>query len=509
MEIKGNRNKNNYRIKIVVLLFAIFLLLILNIMLSKISKTKPNDTELNYDNLTNVRQVVEYYKCTYISEEQSKEDGFYLDVYLDFSKLPYDENDNSNEEFYNNIINDVAKVINYRNYKMIDIKNNITIKVTCKNRNVYNFLINDIEDYFIYMDSQISMKSFKEFKTIDLNITSELLQSVINDGWDNRYNFGIRDSIYEDYYIYFKQGIKVRTIQDKIYNIVFDNNYSGNVVNNLFPGISFDSIEASLGNPTFEDKDNNVIGYKSNDIYVFFSNNEISVYRNSNDNSDDFFKLADEFINEEIDLLEFMNKLTYLWPDYSKYEYSSDSVYLSYPLKGIEIKINYDDINGILVYNNIKSSMSKIQRYIENTNFVARLQLDAVFESEIKRINNNATEKERSDKYFESLDDEEKKKVGESLKYYYYPEIDNTKSVYKMKFVSQTGNEPNRELNDNISSYMWISNDMFIYSKKGKGIYSYNLVDGRVNRIIEGKDNFVLEKYENGKLYYDGNEIDI
>lgn len=509
MKENENRNEINYKKRIVVLIVAIFILLIISMILSKISKKSSDNQEITYDSLTNVQQVVEYYKCTYISEEESKERNFSLDVYLKFCKPLYDEEDNSNEEFYNNIINDIAKVINYKSYIMRDRENDITIKVTCKNRKVDSFLINDIEDYFIYMDSKISMKNFKEFKTTDFDISSEILQSVINDGWDNRYNFGIRDSIYDDYYVYLNQGIKVRTIQDKIYNIIFDKKYNGNVINNLFPGIELDTVKSILGKPTFEDKENEVIGYKGEGIYVFFSKNEISIYRIINDSTDDFFKLADKFINSELDLLEFMNELTYMWPDYSKYEYSANSVYLSYPLKGIEIKINYDDINGILVYNNIKSSPSKIERYLENTNFVAQLQLDSVFEVEIKRIKNNSTEKVRSDKYQESLEDKEKETMGESLKYYYYPETDNTGSIYKMKFISKSGDEPNRELNDNISSYIWISNDIFIYSKKGKGIYQYNLTDGRASRITEGNDDFVLNKYENGKLYYDKSEIEL
>lgn len=507
MSEKINRNKNNYSIKIVVLIFAIFIMLILNMILSKMNKTPEGNTNLSYDSLSNVKDVIEYYDCTYISENKSTENGFNLDVYLKFSKLPYDQNDNSNEELYNNIINDVAKIINYRNYKLIDEENNITVKVTCKNRKVEIILINDIEDYFIYMDSQISMKQYKEFKTTSFNISSEVLQNVINEGWDKNFYFGQRDSIYNEYYIYFNQGIKARTIQNKIYNIVFDKNYNGNVINNLFPGISLNSVELSLGEPTFKDEEKNVIGYKGDGIYVFFSESEISIYRITDESADDFFKLADEYIDSKIDLLEFMNKLTYMWPDYSKYEYSSTSVYLSYPLKGIEIKINYDDISGILVYNNIKSSLSKIQRYLENTNFVARLQIDSVFEAELNRINENNNEKQYSDEYIESLDEETKSTIGESLKYYFYPETDERNNIYKMKFISQRGTEPNRELNDSISSYLWISNDIFIYSKQGKGIYSYNLEEGRVSRIVEGDNEFSLKEYKNGILYYDNKEI--
>lgn len=507
MSEKINRNRNNYSIKIVVLVFAIFIMLILNMILSRISKTQDNDINLSYDNLSTVKEVIEYYKCTYISENKSTENGFSLDIYLKFSKLPYDENDNSNEEFYNNIINDIAKIISYKNYKLIDEENNIIIKVTCENRNVESILINDIEDYFIYMDSQISMKEYKEFKTTSFNISSEVLQSVINEGWDKNFYFGERDSIYNEYYIYFNQGIKVRTIQNKIYNIIFDKNYNGNVINNLFPGISSDSVKVSLGEPTFEDEENGVIGYKGDGIYVFFSKDEISIYRITDDSADDFFKLADEYIDSNIDLLEFMNKLTYMWPDYSKYEYSSNSVYLSYPLKGIQIKINYDDIDGILVYNNIKSSLPKVQRYLENTNFVARLQVDSVFEAEVKRINENSKEKQYSDEYIESLDDKQKSTIGESLKYYFYPEMDERNNIYKMRFISQRGTEPNRELNDSISSYLWASNDIFIYSKQGKGIYLYNLEEGKVSRIVEGDNEFNLKEYKNGILYYDNKEI--
>ncbi len=503
-----NRN-NNYKVKIIVLSVAIFLLLILSIILSNIMKETENNVELSYDNLTNVKEVIEYYKSTYISEEESKEDNFNLDIYLKFCKLPYDENDNSNEKYYNSLINDVAKVIYYNNFKMIDKENNITVKVICNNGKVSSIIINDIEDYFIYMDSQISMKTYKEFKTTNFQITSEVLQRITDENWDNKDYFGTRDSIYNEYQIYFNSGIKVRTIQNKIYNIIFDKNYNGNVINNLFPGISLKSVESELGKPTFKDDENSIIGYKGEKIYVFFSENAISVYRIQNEDTDDFFKLADEYINSKIDLLEFMNQLTYMWKDYSEYEYTTTSVYLSYPLKGIEIKINYDDTDGILLYNNIRSNLSKVGRYLENTNFVARLQTDAVFEVECQRVNKTNTEKKRSDEYLETLDDKTKQIIGESLKYYCYPEIDSNECIYSMKFISIDKQAPNRELNDSIDSYLWISNDNFIYSKKGKGIYSYNLQNGIVTRIYEGKDDFIIKGYENGILYYDNTSLAI
>lgn len=511
MKENENRNLRNYRITIVFLIVAIFMLFIIISMIVGVFNSNKNEksNELTYDNLTTIKQVVEYYKSKYISDELSEEKEYNKEIKLEFAKLPYETDDTSNEKYYTDFINDIAKVTRYVNFIMIDEKNEITIKVTCRNRKVDKILINDIEDYFIYMDSQISMKVYKEIEISEFDISSEALQRVVDENWKNLDYFGQRDSIYDEYYIYCNQGIKVKVIQDKIYNIVFDKNYEGNVINNLFPGVDLSSVKAELGNPTFEDEENEVIGYKGEKIYAFFSKNEISLYRVSNEDTDDFFKLADEFINSKIDLLEFMNQLTYMWPDYNKYEYSKDTIYLSYPLKGIEIKVNYDDTDGILVYNNIRSSLSKVSRYLENTNFVARLQTDSVFESECKRIIKINSEKEQSDKYLETLDEKEKNIIGESLEYYYYPEKDENGGIYSMKFISQSVDNPNRELNDNINSYLWISNYSFVYSKSGKGIYLYNLQDGRVTRIVEGKEKFKLKEYKDGILYYDENEISV
>ncbi len=148
-----NHNKQNYKKILIVLFVVIFTLLCLSLCLSMMQK-KLEEPELSYDNIKTVKQVVEYYKATYISEEESKEEGYFLDVNLKFTILPYDENDNSNEKYYNDFIQDLAKVIKYKSFKMIDNENDITIKVICEKGKIVSIIINDIEDYFIYMDSR-------------------------------------------------------------------------------------------------------------------------------------------------------------------------------------------------------------------------------------------------------------------------------------------------------------------------------------------------------------------
>ena len=149
-----NHNKQNYKKILIVLFVVIFILLCISLCLNMIQKKLEESEELSYDNIKTVKQVVEYYKARYISEEESKEEGYFLDINLKFTILPYDENDNSNEKYYNDFIQDLAKVIKYKSFKMIDNENDITIKVICEKGKIVSIIINDIEDYFIYMDSR-------------------------------------------------------------------------------------------------------------------------------------------------------------------------------------------------------------------------------------------------------------------------------------------------------------------------------------------------------------------
>ena len=204
-----------------------------------------------------------------------------------------------------------------------------------------------------------------------------------------------------------------------------------------------------------------------------------------------------------------MNKLTYLWPDYSEYEYNSTSVFISYPLKGIEIAINNGDINGILVYNNNKSTLSKIRRYLENTNFVGRLQIDSVFEAEKRRVDKEKNLIKNCDDYIDGLDEETKKIIGESMNYKIFAKKDLNGYIYEMNFISKYGEHPNRQLADSMNYYLWLNNDYFLYSKVNKGIFFYNVNTGRVQRVLTGTGEFKLNSFENGILNYDDEVIQL
>ena len=501
-----NQNNKNYAIRIIVLLVLIFIFFLFNFIIENYNKNE----QVSSSSISSIKDVIEYYNSKYIKEYNNTSDGYTVGAYVEFKYLLYNDDKTNNEEYYMNIINDCSRVSYYNSFKLIDEKNKIVIEVICKNNRIETIKINGREDYFIYMDSQYSLEGYVEIPIADLPVNSSTLQECIDNRWNyDGINFGTRESIFDGYYIFFDEGIRVRIINNKIYNIIFDNKYNSNVIGELFPGIDQDSVKNSLGKPYFEDDNLNIIGYKGKDFYVFFYNDQISIYRNTEEDTEEFFKLVDKFIREEIDLLDFMNQLTYIWPDYSEYDYDSNYVYISYPLKGLEIKINYDDINGILVYNNIKASIPKIEGYLENTYFVARLQLDLVFESEKSRINNEEELIDNCLKFKETVSDGDQKIIGESLKYDIYPLKDNNGYIFSMRFITKNGDMPNRELNDGIDTYAWYG-DYFIYSKKNKGIYSYDINTGYVSRLLVGNETYKIKGIENGIIKYDKNgEISI
>ena len=85
-------------------------------------------------------------------------------------------------------------------------------------------------------------------KTIDMNINSQELQNLINNSWiSSRVVFGSKDGRYNKYDIYFDEGIEVRTVSKKVYNIVFTEKYKKEVVAGIKVGASLDAIKERFG----------------------------------------------------------------------------------------------------------------------------------------------------------------------------------------------------------------------------------------------------------------------
>ena len=111
-----DQNKKNYK-KILIVLFV---LIFISLLALKILNNLQNDdkTEIEYDQISTIKEVIEYHKSRYISEKTSEEMDFYLDIYVDFVKPLYEE-EISNEKYFNDLIEDCAKVLAYYNFRLI------------------------------------------------------------------------------------------------------------------------------------------------------------------------------------------------------------------------------------------------------------------------------------------------------------------------------------------------------------------------------------------------------
>lgn len=494
-------------IRAIVILTVI--LLIFLIALNYINKTEEEKNEaIMSGQFLSIKDLLEYYGCELEKTKDSTKEGFEIDIY---AVLKYDlyTDEKSNEEFYNKLIEEIAKFLYYKNFRLIDESKTekIEIEVYCKDMKIQKIIINGIEDYFIYMDSQISLKKYTEIPTTNFSIDAIQLIDCIQNNWSTQTDFGTREAIFQNYYIYFDEGIKTRKIDGKIYNVVFTEKYTGSIVNGLTVGVDNRTIKAKLGEPAFEN--GQIIGYKGDNIYVFFEKNQISVYRNIEEKGfDKFCELVDTFLADECTFLEFMNELTYIWPDYEEYTYTAESVFLSYPNKGIDIKNNYDNTYGIVLYNNIGHRQEMTDQYLEHTEFVAKLQVDNIFNAEQRRYEKENEFSKKCEEYKSKYETEDNRNRGQIYDYYMKMSDDNISACY---FISQTPEFMNCELNESIYTYIWINDYCFVYSVRNQGIYFYDLKNQIKGTIISGDKNcdYKIQKYENGILSYDEENISV
>lgn len=515
---------NNKRILIAILILLVMILSIFFVL--TILKEDKEEFHLpsDYDSIEN---LLKYYGCTDIQVKNSDTEPFKKDIYLIFGEELWN-GDQSNEAYYSNMILYLTEILEYKSYRMIDSSRELVIAVITNenNKTTDAIYINGETNYFQKEEARRTVKN-KYSKTIisEIEIQSPEIKKLIQNEWNpNSLTFGTRESRFEDYDIYFDEGIEVKTIGGKVYNIIFTEKYKGNIINNLRVNSTNEEIKKTLGNPAFETK--SIIGYKGEDTYVFFSENEVSLYRVEKEyKSNEFLKLFNEFLNNK-NAVMFVNKLTNLWKDYDRYIYNSNFISLQYSLRGIKVEINTTGENGLIIYNNYLGQLAEginLENIAEeNLNGVIFLHtdIDLVFEDERKRI--SIKPYEPFDEYIAMLDNEHNveiideenptdyafssKQTEDFLISYEYT---NDEGIYNVKFISKNRNYPNSELikHKQVYTYGWLDNEQFLYSVKQEGIYCYNAKTRTLKTIIEGRQDFKIVKVENNTVFYDTTSI--
>ena len=91
--------------KKIIIIAVILIILILILIGAIISKNRTSSSEKNSVNdFRNVKELVEYYDCQYISTKKSVEENFEKDINLVFPEDPISEDRSNNQYLYNNIL---------------------------------------------------------------------------------------------------------------------------------------------------------------------------------------------------------------------------------------------------------------------------------------------------------------------------------------------------------------------------------------------------------------------
>lgn len=511
---------DNKKKKFFIIFIIVILLFLITILAVKLGQEKRKQQHLQeetarvkqYTSLQefkNMEEVALYLNCTLIRQEEVQNSNINYNVYM---KLPEEvcANKAENRTFFENLIQYSAHALDYKNFCIIDEKNNTKVIVECNNdgKTVNAYSIDGISNYFEKQQNIENMNNLKQIKSINIEITSPQLKQIISNNWStNNVSLGTLESTYRNYDVYFDEGYQVRKVDGKVFNIVFTSKYSDSVVSNLKATSSKDEIKNALGEPQFENGD--LIGYKSNDIYVFFGKSQISVYRKEKYDKNEITPIIEKY-KSNMDSKAFIEELKSTWKDYDVFTYNQNSEKLQYTLKGILVKFDSSSQKGLLVYNNYEgnvlqnltiANMAETEQSLPD--FVFFENEDLVFKAEQERVN-TLDDTTSNNNYSSKI----VLNTSNSFKIY-KSKLSNDSEFYKIRFISINEQYPNSELREVISYGIWADDNNFVYSVKNRGIYVYNAQTRTYKTIKTGTDTFRIIGLENNILYYDNETLKI
>ena len=344
-----------------------------------------------------LKQIAEFYGCEFVKETNTTEGGYSKKIYWNYDVPPVNPLNNiSYKDHYEEVLKAVSGQIK-NNFILKDEKNSLEIRVkyNSKNNKIIYIINNDINYFQSEENKQIAKLNNNEDKITHLNIKSKELIDTIANNWSRKKtesSYGNKIKLEDNYDIY-SNGIKIKTINSKIYNLVFSKEYQGNVFENITTGMENENIRKILGNPTYEnEQDNLLIGYKTDKYYVFFSNGQVSIYPFENideEKNKQFANVVQEYNKDQSDYNEILKEITSIYPDYTEFVQDENGIDLKYPLKGLEIKMENHEKSGIYIYNNYKGYIitDKTKKDLENNNIdnIYLINKNFIFEEELKR----------------------------------------------------------------------------------------------------------------------------
>jgi len=205
--------------------------------------------------------------------------------------------------------------------------------------------------------------------------TSTLVNRLNNNGWDRlKSKLGDYETKDDNGNYYFSEGYTLNCSGSYVQYIIFDENYEGRILGEITTKDSNNVVEETLGEPTYKNKQLNMIGYKTTEIYVFFYEDEIVVYPNRLIDNTEFEKFLIEYYLGEYNgkATNFVIDLKRDYPDFTANLDSQENVVLTSITRKIQIVL--DKTTGspkVTIYNGYKYGES-LKSYFnkDNSDFI-------------------------------------------------------------------------------------------------------------------------------------------
>lgn len=356
------KKKANFIIILIVVLLLV-LLIVLQMLVSALKKKELEEnsnisvstgTDNNNKRPTTVKEIIENAGSSYLYMNQS----VMIRIYADFKYDLYDENGNSKEKYFMDIVDQIVE-LQQNSFYLIDEEKKFEIFVNYdKIKEKYTVKINDIEDFYDESDGDLYLKISKT------KIAPQKAFGVSNDLYGTLFLRGMRfantiivtgerEELPNGYYKYPTEHIKAKLGGNKVLNLIFDEDYEGEIAPAVHVKTKLEDVEKVYKDASFGSSKEGYLGYRSPENYIFLYEDEVSIYPYKYEANEYF----DEYLTDYCatgDLDKLVSDFTTRWSSYFEFDYDSENqnLKLTFPTRGIAMDIKGNNSRGITIYSN-------------------------------------------------------------------------------------------------------------------------------------------------------------
>ena len=352
--------KNRIRQKILLIfLMLFFCLLFLIITLLKIDEKSEDilnnstDSEVIEGKELTPKDIIEKYNSKYI-----KEGVGFLEVVL--AKDLFAEDGTSNKNFIENLMTELSVFYEPKDFYIIDEEKNVEIYARYNEElKGYEFIINKVENFYSKVEGDDYVKVDNTYITAgNLFATDNYLLDKLQmyDFYFSEISENLDEGteLQNGYTSYQNGEILIKNAPTgAVKNIIFTEDYKEKITSRIHSDMSLKEVIEAEPEYRFGGLDDGFVGYRHRAYYLFFYEDEISIYTYSYDKNTTFEKILKLYL-ETKDLDAFVDRLTknFMAYDYLNYDKDTQTAKIRYSTRGVDINIKNNDPKGITFYNN-------------------------------------------------------------------------------------------------------------------------------------------------------------